>query len=106
VPKGSTITVVPPIIHHKKENFLNPHNFDPERWISGNKVEPFLYIPFGAGERNCIGQYLARIEAKLLLDKILTKYKVKAVHPITMKAAFVYSTIYGDFELKLRNQTK
>jgi len=33
----------------------------PERWLEDKKIEPYTFVPFSGGERNCIGQYLARI---------------------------------------------
>jgi cytochrome P450 len=41
-----------------------------------NKTEdPFSFVAFGGGQRNCIGQYLAKIEYKITLAKFLTKYE-------------------------------
>jgi len=39
--------------------------------MKDSKIEPFSFTPFAAGERNCMGQYLARVEVKLILSKFL-----------------------------------
>lgn len=54
------------------ENFDNPLDFKPERWLQENskkenRSNPFNFIPFSSGPRNCIGQHMAIIEAKVLL---------------------------------------
>lgn len=37
--------------------FKNPNKFDIDRWDreETKKIDPFNYIPFSAGPRNCIG---------------------------------------------------
>lgn len=52
---------------YKEEYFEKPFEFMPERWIQNQNVPPFTYVPFSAGERNCIGQYLAKMESKILI---------------------------------------
>lgn len=40
------------------EYFPNPDAFSPERWIDNDGTNPFIYVPFSAGPRNCIGMDL------------------------------------------------
>lgn len=44
-------------IHRDPKYFPNPGVFDPERFSIANRntIQPFTYIPFGVGPRNCIG---------------------------------------------------
>ena len=37
------------------KNFENPLQFNPDRWINCKLDDPYLFIPFSAGSRNCIG---------------------------------------------------
>ena len=53
--------------------------FRPERFIKGDPAyerpsDPFAYIPFSAGARNCIGQHMAIMEAKIILCHFLKMY--------------------------------
>lgn len=41
--------------------FDEPFSYKPERFKSGNTYNPFDYIPFSTGPRNCIGQHLGMI---------------------------------------------
>jgi cytochrome P450 len=70
---------------------LNPHiwprplKFDPLRFLSdpdrngkqndNNKpIQPFTYLPFIAGPRNCLGQHLALLESKMVIALLLQRY--------------------------------
>lgn len=57
------------------------------------KVPPlYTFIPFSAGERICLGKYLANIEMKTVMSKLIQRYDFKALHPIKMRLKFVYGT--------------
>lgn len=59
--------------------FPNPDSFEPERFIgesSSEKYNPFSYVPFSAGPRNCIGQKFAVLEMKSTISKMLRHYEL------------------------------
>lgn len=78
-PKDMNIYVSPyllrknPEIYPEPEKF-NPHRFEAER--SYDKVNPFSYIPFSAGSRNCIGQKFAQHELKVIVSTIVKNFKL------------------------------
>ena len=45
-------------LHHDPDYYPHPQKFDPERFNEENKRKrhPFVYLPFGAGPRNCLGK--------------------------------------------------
>lgn len=65
---------------HSPDLFDEPEKFIPERFLKEHTVDsqnPFSYIPFSAGPRNCIGQKFATLEIKSIVSKVLRHYKVK-----------------------------
>jgi Cytochrome P450 len=60
LPKGSSIGIFISEIHRDPEYYPDPEIFDPDRWLTKDSAEsrnPFAYVPFSAGQRNCIGKY-------------------------------------------------
>lgn len=90
VPKGSTIIIPFFTICRNPEYFEDPNEFKPERFLDEQIMEkknPFAYIPFSAGPRNCIGQKFAMYEMKCVLSKILHNFEISltddsVAHPI------------------------
>lgn len=76
--------------------YKNPEVFDPERWNdkSTQNAEPYSFIPFSAGQKSCIGKYLALMETKLIVIAFLTNFNIKRTDvPLRMHAKFLYEPI-------------
>ena len=67
-------------IHRDPTIWPNPEKYDPERFSPEAKQsrDPYLYLPFGSGPRNCIGMRFAQMELRLVLARIFKKYKLEA----------------------------
>jgi len=76
IKKGSSIVVAPWLIHRNENNFHKPHEFLPNRWEE-DKINSSIYLPFGMGERVCIGANFAKQESVLILANIIRKYKIE-----------------------------
>ena len=79
--KGEQITVWPWTLHrHRKlwnePDLFNPEHFDPE---AKAKQHRFQYMPFGAGQRICIGMGFAQAEALLILATWLARFRFRPV---------------------------
>jgi len=59
------------------------YKFDPERFSPENEknINPFTWLPFGAGPRMCLGSNFAMMSTVLQLATILNQYSFEAVKP-------------------------
>ena len=82
VKKGTTVITSPYLTHRHPALWRNPEGFDPERWFTPEvKALPRLaYFPFSIGQRKCVGDTLALLEAPLILATLLQKATVELVH--------------------------
>ena len=78
IPAGTTITGLIYMCHFHPAEWDNPDVFDPERFRSekSEKRHKFAYMPFGAGQRKCIGMDFALLEAQLALAMVAQRYKL------------------------------
>lgn len=81
VPKGTTALIITTLLHTNKQQFKDPFQFDPDRFISedASSRHPYAYIPFSAGPRNCIGQKFAMMEQKVVLSSVLRSFQLELV---------------------------
>ena len=58
--------------------FDNPQEFNPENFSAENKKErnPYAFMAFGHGPRNCIGMRFALLQLKTVTSKIVHQYNV------------------------------
>ncbi|XP_017865154.1 PREDICTED: probable cytochrome P450 49a1 [Drosophila arizonae] len=86
VPKGTHVIFPHLVVSNDPTYFPEPKRFLPERWLkqgtaegcphAGQKIHPFVSLPFGYGRRMCVGRRFAEIELHTLLAKIFRKYHV------------------------------
>ena len=92
---GAIVLIVPWLLHRKASLWDQPHRFNPDRFAT----EPprFTYIPFGAGQRICIGAAFAMTEAILILATVAQRYRLclKAGHPIEPRGLITLRPRHG-----------
>lgn len=54
-----------------------PDRFDPERFAPNIKHEPYNFLPFGGGPRNCIGMAFAQVEMRVVLARLLQRFTLE-----------------------------
>ncbi|KAM4037913.1 thromboxane-A synthase-like isoform 2-T2 [Anomaloglossus baeobatrachus] len=77
IPAGTVLEIPIGCMQNDPRYWEEPERFRPERFTAEEKQKrhPFLYLPFGAGPRSCIGMRLAILEAKITLYRILRRFR-------------------------------
>lgn len=84
IPQGADVLISPYIVHRHPAYWTHPEDFDPYRFAeqdgkSEKKRLPFVYLPFGVGQRNCIGARFAMMEVQLILISLLQNVRFDLV---------------------------
>ncbi|XP_041656171.1 cytochrome P450 3A27-like [Cheilinus undulatus] len=76
IPKGTTIMIPVYTLQRDPALWDEPDTFKPERFSKENKdnIDPYAFLPFGAGPRNCIGMRFALVMMKLAMVEILQNF--------------------------------
>uniref|UniRef100_A0A8C9L8P8 unspecific monooxygenase n=1 Tax=Pavo cristatus TaxID=9049 RepID=A0A8C9L8P8_PAVCR len=76
IPKETIVVIPPYTLHRCPEYWPNPEEFRPERFSKENKdnIDPYTYLPFGAGPRNCIGMRFALLTLKVAIVAMLQHF--------------------------------
>src|SRR3569833_47465 len=92
IPKGTTIMINTWAIQHNPDEFEDPHNFDPSRYLSnpfgtkkgvsvGNAADEASRkqtYAFGGGRRICAGQYMAEISLMRTMAMLVWAFDIAA----------------------------
>lgn len=76
--KGSIFLVCMADLHRRPEFFARPEEFVPGRW-SNPSWPAYAFLPFGAGERRCIGERFAWMEGVFFLACLLRRWRFELV---------------------------
>jgi cytochrome P450 len=80
-PRGTYVFFSQYIMQRTPEIFPDPLRFEPERFTPEAKARrhKFAYFPFGGGNRQCIGESFAWMEAVLLTATLAQKWRLRLV---------------------------
>ncbi len=81
IPKGDIVILVPYVTHRHPDFWPEPERFEPTRFLPENsKDRPrWAYLPFGGGQRQCIGNNFAMMEAQLILAMVAQRFTLRGV---------------------------
>ncbi|XP_029433157.1 cytochrome P450 3A29-like [Rhinatrema bivittatum] len=72
-----TIIVIPAFVMHRDpEYWTEPEEFRPERFSkeARDSMDPYTFLPFGLGPRNCIGMRFALLNMKVAMTVLLQNF--------------------------------
>jgi cytochrome P450 len=77
VKRGDTVLMSQWVNHRDTKYFQDPEDFRPERWENGlaKRIPKFAYYPFGGGQRMCVGNNFALMEAAIILAAVGQRYR-------------------------------
>ncbi|POS70591.1 cytochrome P450 monooxygenase [Diaporthe helianthi] len=84
LPGGTSVAIAEYAATHHPDNFKDPHEFRPERWLNADPATMdalTLSRPFSYGPRDCIGKNLAGIEVRLAIAHIIWNFDLD-IEPI------------------------
>jgi len=87
IKKDMFVSVSTHALHYSEEYYSDPETFDPDRWSPENKanMNPYAFMPFGLGPRNCVAMRFAQEEVKLILCVLVKQFRFFAVEETPMK---------------------
>jgi sterol 14-demethylase len=78
IEKGKNVMLCPYVAHRLEDQFPNAEAFDPHR---PNPENPFALIPFGGGQRKCVGNAFAILQVKVIFAILLSEYEFELAGP-------------------------
>lgn len=74
-------------MHQSPEIYPEPGRYQPDRWLPEARAERarWDFIPFGSGNRQCIGNAFARTEAIITLATVASRWKLRPVPGVEVK---------------------
>lgn len=81
LPAGTELLFSIPVLHRDPVFYPDPLTFDPDRWLRQpvKDLPRGAYIPFGGGNRQCIGNTFALTEMMVVAATILSRWELTPV---------------------------
>lgn len=108
LPEGSEVHLSTYLIHRDDRVYDEPLAFRPDRWTDENAagIPNFAHIPFGGGQRLCIGREFALTEAKAVFATIGQRYRLEWPHEEPLSVTPEVTThVDGDAAMAVHNRT-
>ena len=74
------------LTHQREDIYPEPKKFKPERFIE-RQYSPYEYLPFGGGNRRCLGYAFALFEMKLVLATVMSQVELELLDRRPLKFA-------------------
>ncbi|ANZ42602.1 cytochrome P450 [Lentzea guizhouensis] len=87
LPAGAEVIVSPHALHHDPRSYPAPARFDPSRWTPSFTADlpRGAFVPFGGGNRQCLGNTFAQTEIVLTLATVAARWRLVPTRPARVK---------------------
>ncbi len=75
LPAGVMVAPGIGLVHSSSEQYPDPDRFDPDRMV-GATPGPTTWLPFGGGNRRCLGATFAMVEMRVVLREVLRRVEL------------------------------
>jgi cytochrome P450 len=75
LPPGVMVAPGIGLVHSNSAQYPHPHRFDPDRML-GDTPGPTTWLPFGGGNRRCLGATFAMVELRVVLREVLCRVEL------------------------------
>jgi cytochrome P450 len=72
LPAGAFVDPAIVVVQSDPRHYPDPERFDPDRF-AGSRPDPSVWLPFGGGNRRCLGAAFAATEMRVILGEILRR---------------------------------
>lgn len=76
LPAGVMVAPGIGLVHTSPEQYPRPKRFDPDRML-GTTLGPTVWLPFGGGNRRCLGATFAMTEMRVVLREVLRRVELQ-----------------------------
>ncbi|OWK57867.1 Cytochrome P450 3A40 [Lonchura striata] len=87
IPEGMVVLIPAFVLHRDPQYWPEPDEFRPERFSKESKegIDPYTFLPFGAGPRNCIGMRFALLVVKVAVVVLLQNFSFRPCKDTPMR---------------------
>ena len=82
--EGQMVGASPAVSNRIAEDFPDPDAFQPDRYLDPreeDRLNPWTWIPFGAGRHRCVGQAFAMMQLKAIFSVLLLDWEFEPAQP-------------------------
>ncbi|XP_050436889.1 cytochrome P450 4c21-like isoform X2 [Adelges cooleyi] len=79
IPAGSTFVIFTALLHLNANIYPEPEKFNPDNFLpeACHSRQPYSFITFSAGYRNCIGIKYAMLQMKTVISTLVRSYRLR-----------------------------
>ena len=102
IPAGTDVMLSPYLIQRHPKHWESPDEFRPERFLDDDPRDRWIYIPFAAGPRHCVGENFAMYEMTVHVARVAARWRMEYLDdgPLDIEAAINLRT-RGDLRMRL-----